>query len=543
MSASSKKKLRKEQNAALLTEKQHKEQKEARKLKITSTIFVVVMVVVLVAALTIMAVSAVRSSGIIEKNTVALTVGEHEINAVEMNYFYSDAVSQLYNEWQEQYGDYTAVFLSTMGLDTTKPLNEQAYNGGETTWADHFLEQAIAQAKANYAMYDKAIAEGYTVSEELLETVDSSISTFDFYAAMNGYSTDDYLALTYGNGADVVSLKEYLEVTLLAADYIADHRDSLNYDDDAIRAYEADKFLDYSSYSYSSYYLGNSAFLPEDTGEDPTDAQVDAAVAEAKATAESLLTATTVEELDAAIAALDINVDNTTAASTLYTNELYPTIIESIRNWVSDDARKAGDIAVLPYEAAATTDSGEQVEKELGYYVVIFHSANDNTEPMGNVRHLLVEFETDESGAIVESSKAALKAEAEGYLADWKAGEATEDSFIALVQEYSDDSSASTGGLFEDINPDSPYVEPFLNWSIDPARKAGDAEVVETEFGYHVMYYVGDDELSYRDSMIISELTEADLEAWYNEIVDPVTVTEGNLSKVNMDLVLSVNQG
>ena len=45
MSASAKKKLRKEQNAAQLTEKQLKQQKEAKKLKLYTTIFVVAIAV------------------------------------------------------------------------------------------------------------------------------------------------------------------------------------------------------------------------------------------------------------------------------------------------------------------------------------------------------------------------------------------------------------------------------------------------------------------------------------------------------------------
>ena len=53
MSASAKKKLRKEENAAQLTEKQLKAQKEAKKLKTYTTIFVIAIAVVLVAGLVI----------------------------------------------------------------------------------------------------------------------------------------------------------------------------------------------------------------------------------------------------------------------------------------------------------------------------------------------------------------------------------------------------------------------------------------------------------------------------------------------------------
>ena len=51
MSASSKKKLRNEQEAAKLTERQLAEQKEAKKLKLYTAIFVVVLAALLVVAL------------------------------------------------------------------------------------------------------------------------------------------------------------------------------------------------------------------------------------------------------------------------------------------------------------------------------------------------------------------------------------------------------------------------------------------------------------------------------------------------------------
>ena len=249
------------------------------------------------------------------------------------------------------------------------------------------------------------------------------------------------------------------------------------------------------------------------------------------------------EELDHKIAALEINSDVADAASTKNDHALYTGISTVFRDWLAGCTTE-NEMTVLPYETTSTAEDGTETTKINGYYAVMFLGKNENTEPMGNVRHLLVKFEggtTDELGNTVysDAEKAAAKAEADGYLNTWKAGEATEESFITLVQEHSDDTSASTGGLFEDINPDSQYVENFLNWSIDPARVAGDAEVIETEYGYHVMFYVGDDELSYRDSLITNDLLNRDLENWYNSIVEAVTVTEGDFSRVRMDLVLT----
>lgn len=542
MSASSKKKLRKELNAAALTEKQQKAKAEAKKLKISTIIFVVLMIAVLIAAATVMIVKGINNSGIVEKNTIALTVGDHKLNSVEMNYYFTDSVNNTYSEWTTSYGEYASLYLNMMGLDTTLPLDQQPRYEGDGTWADYFMDMAIDRAKANYATYDYAIANGYSLSKEDEASIENNLSSFQMYAMVNGVDLDTFLKLYYGTGASEKSLREYMEVVTIASRCYNEYEANLSYDDAAISAYDQEHGNEFNSYNYNSYYLSASDFLDLEEGVEATAEQTAAALEQAKAAAESLLTATNVKELDAAIAALEINADASVAESNAYTDTLYTSVVAGVREWVTDPARKAGDIAVVPYEIVADHDHDENVEHEhettvQGYYVVLFHSAENNADLMSNVRHLLVQFEQDDEGNVTDEAKAAAKAEADGYLKQWQDGEATEESFIELVQKHSADSSADQGGLFEDIHKDSPYVENFLNWSIDDSRKAGDTAVVETEYGYHVMYYVGDDEMTYRDHMIIEAMTEADVEAWYNEVTD-VTVTEGDLSKIPTDLVL-----
>jgi len=541
MSASSKKKLRKEQNAAALTEKQQKAKAEAKKLKIATIIFVVVMIAVLITAATVMIVKGINNSGMIEKNTVALTVGDHKLNSVEMNYYFTDSVNNTYSEWTTNYGEYASLYLSMMGLDTALPLDQQPYYDGEGTWADYFMDMAIDRAKANYATYDYAIANGYSLSKEDESSIENNLSTFQMYAMINGVDLDTFLKLYYGTGASEKSFREYMEVVTIASRCYNEYEESLTYDDAAISAYDQEHSSQFNSYNYNSYYLSASDFLDLEEGVEATAEQTAAALEQAKAAAESLTVAKNVEELDAAIAALEINADASSAESNAYTDTLYTSIVTSVREWITDPARKANDIAVLPYEVVEehehTEEAHEHHSEIQGYYVVMFQSVVDNSELMSNVRHLLVQFEEDEEGNVTDEAKAAAKAEAEGYLKQWQEGEATEDSFIELVQKHSADSSADNGGLFEDIHKDSSYVTNFLNWSIDDSRKAGDTGVVETEYGYHVMYYVGDDELTYREHMIIEAMTEADLEAWYNDVTD-VTVTEGDLSKIATDVVL-----
>ena len=173
----------------------------------------------------------------------------------------------------------------------------------------------------------------------------------------------------------------------------------------------------------------------------------------------------------------------------------------------------------------------------------MFQSRNDNLDPLANVRHILINFEggtTDENGQTTYSDeeKATAKSKAEALLQQWKDGEATEESFIALVKDNTGDTaSAETGGLYEDIYKTANYEAAFLNWSVDTSRETGDTGIVETTYGYHIMYYVGDDELTNRDYQITQKLIANDMEAWEESVLGAVTATLGKDSRINKDLV------
>ena len=143
------------------------------------------------------------------------------------------------------------------------------------------------------------------------------------------------------------------------------------------------------------------------------------------------------------------------------------------------------------------------------YYQENLQTFTDNgVEPgMGlqsSVRHILIKPEggtTAEDGTVTYSDeeKAAAYAEAERILEEWKTGDATEESFAQLANTYSKDGgSNTTGGLYQNINIDASYVEEFRAWAVDAGRQVGDTAIVETQFGYHIMYFVsGEDYFTY----------------------------------------------
>ena len=223
----------------------------------------------------------------------------------------------------------------------------------------------------------------------------------------------------------------------------------------------------------------------------------------------------------------------------------YTDIPESFQKWLSDAERKNGDITVITNETKSTDADGKETTTVNGYYVICFMERNDNTRPLANVRHLLVQFEggtTDAKGnkKYSDAEKATAKTEAERLLNAWKEGDATEATFIDFVKEHTDDAgSKESGGLYEDIHPESNYVENFRNWALDVDRKPGDTGVIVSDYGYHVMYYSSDDVLTYRDHMITEDMRAADVEKWYNAIIEPTTITTEKTSRLNLDLIVA----
>ncbi|MFR8334817.1 MAG: peptidylprolyl isomerase [Oscillospiraceae bacterium] len=68
-----------------------------------------------------------------------------------------------------------------------------------------------------------------------------------------------------------------------------------------------------------------------------------------------------------------------------------------------------------------------------------------------------------------------------------------------LAQQKSSDSrlQRQRGGLYENVALGQ-MVEAFNDWIFDTSRKAGDVGIVETDYGCHLMYFVGPGKYSFR---------------------------------------------
>ena len=257
---------------------------------------------------------------------------------------------------------------------------------------------------------------------------------------------------------------------------------------------------------------------------------------------------TSVEEFDAAIAALTINVGAETApTSTVCDNYPYANITAAMREWITDSSRTEGELGYVENATTTTNEDGTEDKTINGYYVIFYKGVEDNKTPLVNVRHILVA----EGGTMdpntgrmtyTDEELAAAKEKAEKILAMYEAGIQNEEAFKALALEHNTDpGSKENGGLYEDVYPGQMVAE-FNDWCFAEGRKPGDTGIVMTPYGAHIMYYVSMGTEIYRDTLIENSLRSADTAAWYEALVNATTVIEGNTKYLNRDMILAAAQ-
>lgn len=552
MSASDKKKLRKEANAAAMTEKQLAEAKEAKKLKAYTLTFVIAMVLVVVIVLGTVLTPVVM--GVIHRNTKAVTVGNHTLSTADLSYFYIDEISQYYNDTYNEYSQtYQNMWQMFLYFNVGQPLNEQMYDSEKkVTWADHFMDLAYDSAKQLYSLYDDAVAKGFEMPEEEEKAVEQYMANMKNYAAYYGYSSASaYLRSTYGTGATMDTFREYYWKNRYVSAYFTKYVNDLEYTDEQLREFEKDKYDTYSSFTYSIYNVNVNKYLPEGTKDENgkttyTDEQRAEALAAAKKDAEAIVAAapTTTTTFDEAVKALAVNKDNKNAAGSHNEKIFYESIgMKDFQDWLADNARKEGDMTIIEGKETKENEDGTKTETVSSYYVLLFRGASDNLDKLITVRHILVAYKNPTYDAnynpqYSDASKKEAKDKAQALLDEWKAGAATIETFAELANKNSDDSDGTDGGQYVDVYPGQ-MVESFDKWCFDPARQAGDTAIVETEYGAHVMYFEKTQDNTYRDLLIEDDLITRDSEKWVDDLKKTYEVTILDLSGMELDYIVN----
>ncbi|MBP1574379.1 MAG: peptidylprolyl isomerase [Oscillospiraceae bacterium] len=445
------------------------EKAKKKKAKYAFAKVVVALCVVLCVVLTVF------ELGVTYRTIKAIDVDGTKYSVAEYNWLYTNSVYEVYNNLYKTYGEMAAYFFNPQGN-----LSEQVYDSetGET-WAEYIKTYTDNTFVEMTKLYDEGKSVGYELDEEYLETIETEWDSMEAVAKSYGYTVNDYAEMNYGRGVNEKVFKEMYERYYYAFTYAENFAENEEVSADDIDAYYGENAERFDSVSYKTYFASGTAAEGED---------VKAAMEEAKAKAEAVLAGTEEAEFTEANYSVKASVSGTYA------------------DWLFDEARVAGD--------------KELFETESGYYVVEFVEANDLHYNTVDVRHILVAPEdTSNETAWQEALEAA-----EEYEAEWKELGGSEENFAEVAAKYSVDSSAANGGLYENVFKGQMVTE-FEDWCFDPARKAGDSEIIKTQFGYHIMYFSGVAE-EYYSYVVDNAIRGERLNAHIDEIIEGVEVSE-----------------
>ncbi len=476
-----------------------------------------------VVALSIMALSfaACSSSDVTSEAEHVLKVGNTEYTLDEFNYMYVNMFTTIYNNLYNYYGDYLVNYL-----DPAKPLSEQDMGDG-TTWYDYINESTLSNVETMTALYEKAIEEGFELSETDAAVLTTLQENYEETASKYNVTVEQFITDMYGKGITYDIVYKMTEMNLIAAAYAnAKEQEFVITREEMLARYESDK----NSFDTVTFRFGSTYYSEI---EDYTDEDV----AECVKKAEAFAAAKSEEEFK--LLAIEYAPDDQKEAyendnMTLYSGASYSDVgIDELAEWLFADERTYGDTYI--YED----------ENYGGFIVAFFVERNGIDYDLMNVRHILIMPEKDENGTASDEAWAAAEQKAGEILSEFLTGDANEETFANMAIEYSEDTgSASNGGLYTNISKGQ-MLAPFENWCFDESREPGDTGIVETSYGYHIMYFssVGNSNL---ESVMYDIVLDEKFDEWLNGLIEDLQIEkyEGfeNVGSVIEDVVAAAEK-
>ena len=452
----------------------------------------------------------------------AMTVGEEKISVAQFNYYYKMA----YNYYAQMESTYAQQGYS-LGFDTSKAPDEVSSgqkdeNGADLYWDDIIREYAVSSISSNFAFYQEAVKNGYKLNDEEIKDIDEAFASMEETAKTNGMSLNSYIRDNISRGLTKKGLRELVEIEALASRYEEDLRNAAyeKVTDEAITSEYEENKTDYNYVDIAYYQISTTLTKTADETDEAFNERKEANTTQILADAEAIAAAAT--DIDAfGTAALEYK-ESKTAEADAEAEENADAETEAETEAEDAPAEEAAEEAEVEYptieknglmHATAKTSFSEEVadwafaaERQAGEVKVfegtnavyiIYLVAPSYEGNSVNVRHLLIKFNAANSQSPTEDEKKAASEKLNtiiteaGYTKDENGFiTMTEEQFIDLAKANSEDTTASDGGLIENVANSSNYVENFKNWSMDSTRQAGDCQIIETEYGYHLMYFV-----------------------------------------------------
>lgn len=332
-----------------IEERKKKEEKEKRN-SLVLRVAAWVIGIVFIAAVGFSITSSVLNKNAATKDTY-VTIGTHEITKLEFDYYYK-TVS---NSYVTNY----ASILQYMGLDTTKDYADQQYSD-TMTWKDLFDQMAVEQILNTKELSDDAAKNAfvYDTAKEYKSVIDNMKTS----AETEGIAISKFYEKNYGSYANEKNMEPIIKEGILTAAYYDELLKKNAPSDQEIKDYYNENTQSYDKVDYRSFTV------KADVAEDAEETDVDRAMLEAKKKADVMMeerkSGTDFKELCIQNASEDekATYENADTDASLFEGKYYSDMPVAAMEWLYEDGRKAGDIAVLE-------DSGNNQ-----YYVVEFNN-------------------------------------------------------------------------------------------------------------------------------------------------------------------------
>lgn len=400
---------------------------------------------------------------------IIATTENQSIPVSTFKYFFMDYYSSFISQYY--------YVLSYYNFDESIPLHDQQYTleEGDKTWYDVFLENGKSRFEQYVKFTEMAIKEGMTLSDDDYAKIKENLDSIEKAAAEYSQTFEEYMSQFMGEGMTRERVEEATKITQLGYNYYTKIYNSFKYTDEQIEnAYNTAG----GKYSLVDY---NEATIKALYDETDSDEQVESAKNAVKEKAEKMK-----ELIDGGMSFADayntVNPSQTTETDTEAdgTKEKPVNFLNTAAEYSEDD------IYAFLYENGTKEGQVDITYDENGnaYIIQCVKLPYKNTNNTVNVRHILLsssDYSTEEEAYAMAEKLLKQINEA----ADKKA------EFISLVPEYSSDTgSKSNDGLYENVLPGKMITE-FNDWCFDSERQPGDTGIVQTDYGYHVMYFDG----------------------------------------------------
>ena len=473
-----------------------------------------------------------QDQGWFRGNEVVMSTENYSVNQGMFSYFFRESYMTVYNTYYSFLGENVSSYI-----DTSKSLKEQAYGDDGETWYDYILEQTKSTVNEYLLLCEAARAEGVTIGNEERSEINADLKSIKDAAKSSGYSSSgDYIRAAFGIGVNEGKIKKALEIKQLAVKYARIISDGVDVSDEVLEAKYNEDTDNYDKVSYLLYTFSSSDLLPEtetaEEGEEaaeaaePTEEEIAAAKASIKTSAEELSAVKTEEEFKEYVKNYALTVlgkDEDEAASAA------DSVLKSDASYAETEAMKWAFEAEV---GETNVIEGDEGETQAVYFLVAAKHRDDN-DGYRVTRHVLFGIKSEENAEQPDGAEYGYDdpaAIAKEVYDKWVAEGATEDGIAALAGEYSTDtSSKDSGGFYENVTKGQ-FVEPYNAWLFDEARKEGDYDLIETEYGWHIVYFISAGEPQWK-SKIASELKNEAYDSFKEEAAEKYPVT------TNYDLI------